>query len=164
VVRQVFRAPLDDRDRAKGLNADDGVNVALVIAALGLAPYPEVGHYRESYRRQVGAGERGAATSIYYLLRAGEVSHWHRLRDADEIWSFHAGGALTLSLSPDGKSATTYRLGVELAQGECPQLIVPNGCWQSARTLGDWTFVGCMVAPAFAFAGLEMAPPGWKPA
>lgn len=138
------------------------LSAAEVIASLGLRPHPEGGHYGETFRDTPQGGGRGAMTAIYYLLSAGERSHWHRI-DAAEIWHYYAGAPLELVLSPDGKSATPHRLGGDLASGARPQLVVPNGCWQSARSLGAWTLVGCTVAPAFEFKGFELAPRGWVP-
>ena len=131
-----------------------------VIARYGLAPHPEGGHYREIFRADAEEGGRCAVTSIYYLLRAGEVSAWHRV-DAVEIWHYHAGDALRLELSLDGVEITSHRLGV--GKGAWPQVVVPVGAWQSARPEGAWTLVGCTVAPAFEFAGFELAPRGWRP-
>lgn len=133
-----------------------------VIRLLGLAPHPEGGFYRETFRAPAGDGGRGASTAIYYLLRAGDASAWHRV-DADEVWHHYAGGPLELVLS-DGRSREGVRLGVDLAAGERPQVVVPAGVWQSARPLAGWVLAGCTVAPAFEFAGFEMAPPGWEPA
>jgi predicted cupin superfamily sugar epimerase len=140
---------------------DPTIPAAQVIAALGLAPHPEGGHYRETWRDTPTTG-RGAGTAILYLLAAGERSHWHRV-DAAEGWHWHAGAPLALSLSPDGRSAAEHTLGPNLAAGESLFLNVPPGCWQAARPLGAWTLVGCTVCPAFDFAGFEMAPPGWAP-
>jgi hypothetical protein len=134
-----------------------------VIRRLDLAPHPEGGHYRETWRDRPPGGGRGAGTAILFLLRRGERSHWHRV-DAIEIWHFHAGAPLALSQSPDGGAVSTAILGGDLAAGQQPQLIVPAGAWQAARSLGDWTLVGCTVSPAFDFAGFELAPPGWRPA
>lgn len=133
-----------------------------IVAKLGLAPHPEGGAYRETFRHTARDGTRGAMTAIYYLLRDGEVSHWHRV-DAAEIWHYYAGAPLELALSADGKTRTTQILGPALDKGEAPQRLVPEGHWQSARSLGAWTLVGCTVGPAFEFAGFEMAPPGWAP-
>jgi predicted cupin superfamily sugar epimerase len=102
-------------------------------------------------------------TSIYYLLQQGERSHWHRVVDAVEIWNFHAGAALMLTLSSDGKTVERHRLGGAIDGGELPQVTVPAGCWQAAESLGLWTLVGCVVAPAFSFAGFELAPKDWQP-
>lgn len=134
-----------------------------VIAALGLAPHPEGGFYRETWRHRPEAAEtRGAGTAIYYLLRAGEVSAWHRV-DAAEIWHHYAGAPLMLSVSEDGNQVNRHRLGPDLAAGERPQRVVPAGAWQSAESLGAWTLVGCTVSPAFEFAGFELAREGWTP-
>jgi len=133
-----------------------------VVQILGLAPHPEGGSYRETFRAAAPDGGRGASTAIYYLLRRGEISAWHRV-DADEVWHHYAGAALELLLSPDGRQRSAARLGRDLAAGERPQAVVPAGVWQSARSLGEWTLVGCTVAPAFEFAGFEMAPDGWEP-
>jgi uncharacterized protein len=133
-----------------------------VAATLGLAPHPEGGWYREIYRAGAKPGERAAVTAIYYLLKAGERSYWHRV-DAVEIWHWYAGAALELGIAADGRGAAWIRLGNELAAGERPQAVVPPYAWQSARSLGDWSLVGCTVAPAFDFAGFELAPPGWEP-
>ena len=132
-----------------------------VIRTLQLRPHPEGGHFRETWRDNPPGGGRGVGTAIFYLLRRGERSHWHRV-DATEIWHYYAGAPLALSLSPDGERATEQMLGSDLAAGEMPQLIVPVGVWQAARSLGDWTLVGCTVSPAFEFAGFELAPPGWQ--
>ncbi|MBI3452225.1 MAG: cupin domain-containing protein [Rhodospirillales bacterium] len=133
-----------------------------IIDRLGLGPHPEGGHYRETFRHRDAGGARGAMTAIYYLLPAGEVSAWHRV-DAAEIWHFYAGAALELTLSPDGRTTELHRLGPDIAAGERPQVTVPPGCWQTARSLGGWTLVGCTVGPAFEFSGFEMAPRGWQP-
>ncbi len=133
-----------------------------MIAALGLHPHPEGGHYRETWRDAPPGGGRGAGTAILYLLAAGERSHWHRV-DAAEGWHWHAGAALALGLSADGRRAEEVRLGPDLGAGEQFFALVPKGCWQAARSLGGWTLVGCTVSPAFDFAGFEMAPEGWAP-
>ena len=131
-----------------------------IIARYALIPHPEGGHYREIFRSSAKCSARGAVTSIYYLLRAGEVSARHRI-DAVEIWHYHAGASLRLELSPDGVEMTSHRLGV--GGDAWPQVTVPTRAWQSARSEGAWSLVGCTVAPAFEFAGFELAPPGWKP-
>jgi predicted cupin superfamily sugar epimerase len=141
---------------------DPAVAAADVIATLGLRPHPEGGHYREIWRDAPADGSRGAGTAIYFLLAAGEASHWHRV-DAAEAWHWYAGASLALSLSADGVAARTVQLGPDLRQGEEPFAIVPTGCWQAAASLGAWTLVGCTVSPAFDFAGFELAPPGWRP-
>lgn len=135
---------------------------ARVIARLDLAPHPEGGHFRETFRHVAANCGRGAMTSILYLLSEGEVSAWHRV-DAAEVWHFHAGASLALSISADGRTADHHVLGANLESGERPQVVVPAGAWQSARSTGPWTLVGCTVGPAFDFAGFELAPRGWEP-
>ena len=133
---------------------------AAIIARLGLQPHPEGGHYREIHR---AAGEgRSAITSIYYLLAAGERSHWHRI-DATEIWHWYAGAPLLLSVSGDGMAIERHVLGAQLDLGQRPQAIVPPHAWQAAEPQGDWSLLGCTVGPGFDFAGFEMAPEGWRP-
>ena len=134
-----------------------------IMAALRLAPHPEGGWYRETWRGAAGPDGRAVGTAIYYLLEAGQVSRWHRV-DAAEIWHWYAGGPLELALSPDGASRRILRLGPDIAGGARPQALVPPGCWQSARPLGAFTLVGCTVSPGFQFEGFEMAPEGWEPA
>ena len=133
-----------------------------IIDRLALMPHPEGGHFRETYRHEPADGGRGATTAIYYLLKAGEVSHWHRI-DAVEIWHWYAGGPLVLSISENGHDAEALHLGPALAQGQRPQAVVPAGAWQAAESLGAWSLVGCTVAPAFEFDGFELAPPDWRP-
>lgn len=134
-----------------------------IIRLLGMKPHPEGGHYCETWRAGTPAGQRPAGTAIYYLLAEGETSHWHRV-DADEIWHYYSGSSLALLLSPTGAAQEIHHLGPDLAAGERPQIVVPKHCWQSARSLGPWTLVGCTVSPGFQFEGFEMAHPGWSPA
>ncbi len=133
------------------------MTAADIIARLGLQPHPEGGHYRETFRDPREVDGRAASSAIYYLLAAGERSHWHRI-DAVEVWHWYAGGPLELAMPQE-----TLSLGPDLAAGQRPQVIVPAGVWQSARPLGDWSLVGCTVAPAFLFERFEMAPPDWQP-
>ncbi len=132
-----------------------------VARLLDLAPHPEGGFYRETFRDPRGSGGRAASTAIYYLLPAGQVSAWHRV-DAAEVWHWHAGAPLELSLYDEGRR-TVLRLGADLSAGERPQGVVPAGVWQSAKSLGEWTLVGCTVAPGFEFAHFELAAPGEIP-
>ena len=134
-----------------------------IIARLALAPHPEGGHFRETFRDpRTDASGRACSTAIYFLLARGERSHWHRI-DAVEVWHYYAGSALVLQIADDG-GPRIVRLGPDLAAGEVPQAIVPAQAWQAAESCGDWTLVGCTVAPGFEFANFEMAPKGWKPA
>ncbi len=126
-----------------------------VVSRLGLKPHPEGGFYRETFRD-------GASTAIYYLLREGDGSAWHRVTHAAEVWHHYAGATLELCVS-EGRGRKVIRLGTDFATGEEPQAVVPPGVWQSARPLGGWVLVGCTVAPGFEFDSFEMAPPGWEP-
>jgi len=132
-----------------------------IIEALTLKPHPEGGYFRETFRDACGVGDRAASTAIYYLLKAGQRSHWHRV-DAAEIWHFYAGAPLVLSIKID-RALAVHRLGADLLAGEVPQVIVPARMWQSAESTGAWTLVGCTVAPGFEFSGFEIAPKGWQP-
>jgi predicted cupin superfamily sugar epimerase len=141
----------------QGLTAED------VVRCLDLAPHPEGGFYRETFRDPATDRDgRAASTAIYYLLGLGEVSEWHRV-DAAEAWHFYAGAPLVITVSPNGHDAAAHPLGPDLAAGQRPQLVVPAGAWQTATSLGAWSLVGCTVAPGFTFAGFEMAPRDWRP-
>ena len=133
-----------------------------IIAQLGLRPHPEGGYFVETFRDAKGVDGRAHSTAIYYLLRQGEHSHWHHI-DAAEVWHWYGGAPLQLMLSDDGMAIAEHRLGPAIDQNERPQLLVPAHVWQSARPLGDWTLVGCTVAPGFDFSTFELAPPGWQP-
>lgn len=126
-----------------------------IIANLGLQPHPEGGWYRQTW---VGpkVGGRASGTAILFLLKAGERSHWHRV-DADEIWLWHAGAALVLSMGE--AVAVDHLLGPDVLGGQSPQIVVPQGHWQAARSLGEWTLVSCTVSPGFRFEGFELAAP-----
>lgn len=135
---------------------------ARAIALLGLVPHPEGGWYAETWRGESAAGERAAGSAIYFLLRGGEVSAWHRL-DAAEVWHHYDGAPLELRIVPEGGRPLTVVLGTDLARGQRPQAVVPAGAWQTARSVGAYTLVGATVAPAFEFEGFELAPDGWAP-
>jgi uncharacterized protein len=138
------------------------MSAADIIARLELRPHPEGGHYRETFRDSRGdADGRAFSTAIYFLLARGERSHWHRI-DAVEVWHYYAGDALTLEIADD-TGQRSIRLGPDLAAGEIPQAIVPRQAWQAAESTGDWTLVGCTVAPGFDFAKFELALKGWTP-
>ena len=131
------------------------MNAEALIAQLKLQPHPEGGHFRESFRDDGVKGGRAHSTAIYFLLKAGERSRWHRV-DAAEVWHFYRGAPLELRI---GKAS--HILGPEIEKGQQPQLIVPPGEWQAARSLGDYTLVGCTVAPGFEFEKFELAPGGF---
>ncbi|TBW39959.1 cupin domain-containing protein [Siculibacillus lacustris] len=138
------------------------LTAAEVARLLDLAPHPEGGRYRETFRDRPGPDGRARSTAIHFLLEAGEVSHWHRI-DAVEIWHWYGGGPLALTVSENGHDAWSAHLGPDLIHDQRPQAIVPAHAWQTATSLGRWTLVGCTVAPGFDFAGFELAPPDWRP-
>ena len=141
---------------------DPSLGEAQVRYMLGLEPHPEGGHYRQVWRDNPPRGGRGAASSILFLLAARERSHWHRI-DAAEIWIWQAGAPLLLELCESDESRERIRLGPGIASGETFQGIIPPHAWQAASSLGAWTLVSCVVAPAFQFEGFELAPAGWSP-
>ena len=132
-----------------------------VIAQLGLKPHPEGGYYRETFRDAPGHKGRPHSTAILYLLKAGEVSRWHRV-DAAELWHWYGGAPLLLEMKHEG-TRHEHRLGPDWHKGDHPHAAVPAHAWQSARSLGAWTLLGCTVAPGFDFSGFELAPQGWEP-
>jgi len=133
-----------------------------IIARLELKPHPEGGYYRETFRdSRLDAHGRSLCTAIYFLLARGERAHWHRI-DAVEIWHYYAGSALSLQIADD-RDKRSVRLGRDLAAGDVPQAVVPAHAWQAAESTGDWTLVGCTVAPGFEFTKFELAPKGWEP-
>ena len=147
------------------LTATIGLTANEVITTLELAPHPEGGFFRETFRDPAAlpGTQRALSTAIYFLLPEGVVSRWHTV-DAVETWHWYAGAPLRLSMAaPGDQIVTEHRLGPALAHGETPQAIVPTGHWQQAESLGAWTLVGCTVAPGFEFSGFTMAPPGWQP-
>lgn len=133
-----------------------------IIAELGLEPHPEGGYFRETFRDADASGGRAYSTAIYFLLKAGEVSRWHRV-DATEVWHWYAGSPLELITAAPESAKVTMRLGPAVLDGERPQGVVAKGHWQQARSLGAWSLVGCTVAPGFDFAGFELAEPGFEP-
>jgi predicted cupin superfamily sugar epimerase len=140
------------------------ITAAEIIRLLDLKPHPEGGHFRETFRdaRTVDGG-RAASTAIYFLLTRGERSHWHKV-DAVETWHHYAGSALRLDIAASEYGPVErVILGSDLANGERPQAVAPAQAWQAAESLGEWSLVGCTVAPGFEFAGFELAPKGWSP-
>jgi predicted cupin superfamily sugar epimerase len=133
-----------------------------IIRLLDLAPHPEGGHFRETFRDARQSAGRAVSTAIYFLLARGERSHWHRV-DAVEVWHWYAGAPLALEIAPAPGHIERVTLGADLAGGERPQAIVPAQAWQAAQSRGDWTLCGCTVAPGFDFSGFELAPENWSP-
>jgi predicted cupin superfamily sugar epimerase len=127
-----------------------------IIEMLGLEPHPEGGYFRETWRDAPADGSRGAGTAIYFLLKEGQSSAWHRI-DSAEVWHWYSGAPLELSLRADGQTTRKLILGPELDRGQRPQRTVEPGVWQSARPLGAYTLAGCTVSPAFEFEHFELA-------
>jgi predicted cupin superfamily sugar epimerase len=135
---------------------------AILVAELGLIPHPEGGYYGEVHRSAAlvmpvdGRGVRSALTTIYFMLRAGDVSRWHRVR-SDEVWHFYEGEPLELwTASPDLQIIECKRLG-SLHGSQRPVRTVPANWWQAARSTGSYTLVGCSVGPGFDFEDFELA-------
>lgn len=135
---------------------------AALIEALGLAPHPEGGWYRETWRAGAAHGERAGGTAIHFLLEAGQRSHWHRV-DADEIWFWHAGSPLDVLVEQENGAVRKIALGGDVVAGYQPQCLVPATRWQSTEARAGWALVSCVVVPGFEFSGFELAPPGWNP-
>ncbi|MGZ6023061.1 MAG: cupin domain-containing protein [Rhizomicrobium sp.] len=133
-----------------------------LIRELNLRPHPEGGYYREVFRDVRGSDNRARSTAIYFLLRAGETSHWHRI-DACEVWHWYGGSPLALSIAPGRGTPVVHVLGNDIPAGQRPQIVVPERAWQSAKTLGSHTLAGCTVAPGFDFDKFELAPDGFEP-
>jgi predicted cupin superfamily sugar epimerase len=133
-----------------------------IIDRLGLAPHPEGGWYRETWRAEGGVGARSGGTGIFFLLEAGQRSHWHRV-DADEIWLWHAGHPLALLVEQGSGEIAEIGLGGDVLGGYRPQQLVPANRWQSTEARAGWALVSCVVVPGFEFAGFELAPPSWSP-
>ena len=126
-----------------------------LIAALGLAPHPEGGWFRRTWVADAAAGDRPAASAIYYLLLEGEVSAPHRI-DATELWHFYAGDPLEVTRETPHGTRDVQVVGADVPAGQRPQLVVEAGVWQSARPLGRYALVGATVTPAFTFEGFEL--------
>lgn len=134
-----------------------------VISRLQLAPHPEGGHFRETWRDPHCVDGRSVGTAILFLLKSGETSHWHRV-DAAEIWHLYAGEPIELRMAEREEAPIKHLiLGTDIISGQSPQIVIPAGYWQSANSTGEWTLVGCTVSPGFEFSGFELADHGWKP-
>ncbi len=134
-----------------------------LIANLGLAPHPEGGWYRETWRAAAAEGARPSATAILFLLEEGRRSHWHKV-DAAELWFWHAGSDLALAMAADDHGPVeTIRLGPDVLAGMRPQQLIAPHAWQAAHADDGWALVSCVVSPGFAFAGFTLAEPEWTP-
>lgn len=135
----------------------DRTEADALIAHYGLNPHPEGGWYAEVHRSSLpvfrsDAASRSAMTAILFLLKAGEVSRWHRVDGSDETWHFAGGAPLELfTIAAPGHTVVRDVLGSPQASGAMPLAVVPSGCWQAARSTGAWTLVSCCVGPGFDF-------------
>lgn len=133
---------------------------AELIARFKLERHPEGGWYRQTWIADTQGDARPAGTAILFLLKSGERSHWHKV-DSTEIWHFHAGAPLALDMAATEAGPAIRTILGDVGQGHTPQAIVPPHHWQAARSLGDWSLVGCTVSPAFRFDGFTLAPGGF---
>lgn len=142
-------------------------NISPLVALLGLERHVEGGWFKETWRTPTAAtppgypGDRAFATGIYFLLHPGERSRRHKVR-SDELWLWHSGGPLRLTIGgtdDDASTAEPHILGPSVEAGEHPQVLVPAGAWQSAEPVGtEPTLVSCVVAPGFDFADFTLDP------
>ena len=123
-----------------------------IIKKLSMIPHPEGGHFKECYRDKY-------ISLIYYLLKKNEKSHWHRLKK-NEILHFYYGDALLVYLSEDGIKSDKKILNADNQQSH---LIVKKRTWFSMETIGEFSLIGCTVAPAFNYTDFELAPKNWEP-
>jgi predicted cupin superfamily sugar epimerase len=134
-----------------------------MIRHLGMEAHPEGGFYKRSFESEqtispdTHPADRRLYTSIYFLLRSGDISHLHRLK-SDELWYFHAGSALSVHIIDERGAYRTEKLGLDIGNGEKPQVLVPRGSIFGSSVEAENTFslVGCMVAPGFDFADFEL--------
>ncbi|WP_299214156.1 cupin domain-containing protein [uncultured Aquimarina sp.] len=142
--------------------------VEQIVTMLNMTPHPEGGFYKETYRsdgvipkavlKDQFSGDRNYCTGIYFLLTSENFSAFHRIKQ-DEMWHFYGGNSLYVHvITPEGVY-TRYAVGMNLDQGESPQLVVPAGCWfaSSVKDAEGYSFVGCTVSPGFDFADFELA-------
>ena len=133
----------------------NSANLDEIINLLKLQSHPEGGYYRETFRDSKRIDDRSASTAIYFLLKRGEVSRWHRI-DAVEVWHWYGGAPIRLQIQMENGPIETVLLGPDLFRNERPQAIVPAHAWQTAESLGEWSLVGCTVAPGFEFEHFEL--------
>ena len=139
------------------------MHLSELIKSLELIQHPEGGWFKETYTSEMTSSGRSIMSMIYYLLKKDEVSRWHRVNDADELWLWHLGDPLLLSYADNKSVNKKIKLGPNLTNGQKLQAVIPKSIWQSAQSTGEWSLVSCVVAPAFTFNGFEMAKKGWEP-
>jgi len=130
-----------------------------LIETLDLKPHPEGGSYREIYRSservQTARGLRCAITAVYYLLERHQFSRWHVV-ESDEIWHFYEGSPLELlTYDPESRALVRRVLGT-MRDDQERIAVIRKGIWQAARSLGDFSLVGCDVGPGFDFEDFRL--------
>ena len=136
------------------------------INNLNLLPHPEGGYYKESYRSEeeiIGSelpsrfgGNRAISTAIYFLLIKGNFSAFHKIK-SDEIWHFYDGDPIAIHVINNMGDLSTKILGLQVDDGQLPQITIPANTWFASKSTGDFSLAGCTVAPGFDFADFEMA-------
>ncbi len=126
-----------------------------IIEQLGMEPHPEGGWFRSTWRAPAAGDARPTGSAIYYLLTEGDDSRPHRV-DATELWHFYAGAVVDLAVTDHEGVERHHLVGPEVTAGQRPQVVVPPGTWQRARTLGAYTLLGCTVSPAFEWSSFEL--------
>ena len=128
-----------------------------IIKKLNLIPHPEGGYFAETFRDQLGS-----VSHIYYLLKKGEISRWHKLKK-NEILNFYDGDPIKIYLSKNAVDTSEVILGKDINVGNKYQYTVKAETWFSMCSLGEWSLIGCIVVPAFDYNDFELAPTNWKP-
>ena len=127
-----------------------------LIKKLKLTPHPEGGHFAESFR-----DSKGGISLIYYLLKKGQTSHWHKLTK-NEILHFYDGDPLRIYMSKDKKEISTVLLGRNINNKEYLHYIINSETWFGMKSTGNWSLIGCTVSPAFDYKDFDLASKDWK--
>ncbi|KQL35063.1 cupin domain-containing protein [Psychrobacillus sp. FJAT-21963] len=127
------------------------------IKQLGLEPHPEGGYFKSTFASEESVSSRKLYTSIYFLLGADDVSHFHRLK-SDELWYFHGGSSLLVHVIDEDGNYVEHRVGLDIENGETPQVLVPKNSifGSSVMENGSFSLVGSMVAPGFEYEDFEL--------
>ncbi|MEI4771322.1 cupin domain-containing protein [Psychrobacillus sp. FJAT-51614] len=133
------------------------MNAEYYIKQLGLEPHPEGGYFKSTFSSEETVNFRKLYTSIYFLLGAGDVSHFHRLK-SDELWYFHGGSSLLVHVIDEDGNYLEHKIGLNIENGETPQVLVPKNSIFGSSVVdnGSFSLVGCMVAPGFEFEDFEL--------
>jgi len=138
------------------------------IERLSLSPHPEGGYFNETFAAtdmiptdnlsRNYEGPRKAYTSIYFLLKSGQVSRFHRLK-SDELWNYHSGSPVTIHIIDSEGNYYAKKLGPNPDNRESFQVLIEAGCWFGAVVDEDnsYSLAGCFVCPGFEFVDFELA-------